>query len=124
MASNQEEPLRPELPWGPGGQDRVSVGLCRAGLHTGCYVSYYSQFTATPVWYLLEFAGPECMVEIQDSDHSFFDEDKSEMEQLLETSDVVWFAGDEAEAVLSRHFPGSRPSVIRRLVSWIARGRV
>lgn len=63
------------------------------------------------------------MVEIQDSDYSFFDEDKSEMEQLLKTSDVVWFAGGEAEAVLHRHFPGSRPGVIRRFASWITRRR-
>ncbi|MBP2215111.1 hypothetical protein [Arthrobacter sp. CAN_C5] len=63
------------------------------------------------------------MVEIQDSDYSFFDENKSEMEQLLEISDILWFTGDEAESVLFRHFPGSRPSVMRRLTNWITRRR-
>ncbi|NKX55981.1 hypothetical protein [Arthrobacter mobilis] len=123
MISSAGSP-RPELPFGPAGQDRVSVGLCRAGSHAGCYVLYFSYFSSTPDWYLFEFAGPECMVELQDSDYSFFAEDKPEMEQKLDELDVAWYSGREAEAVMFEHFPSQRPEepgTLQRFTDWIWR---
>jgi hypothetical protein len=121
MSSDPIQP-RPELHVGKRQQDRVSVGICRAGLHAGCYVSYYTQPTTTPVWYLIEFSGPACAVKIEDSDYSFFDEDEVEMKRLLEESDVVWFAEDKAQALLRQHFPQSRPGLIGRFTSWVRQG--
>ncbi len=83
MFSGSRDSSRPYLSVGPEGKDRASIGLCHAGSHAGCFVLYYSQPSTTPAWYLLEFAGPECMVEIQDSDYSFFAGDESEMEEML-----------------------------------------
>jgi hypothetical protein len=102
-------------------QDRVSVGICRAGLHAGCYLSYYTQPTTDPVWYLVEFFGPTCSVTIEDSEYSFFDSGDLEMRRLLKESDVVWFAEDEAQALLRQYVPESRLGLVERLTSWVRR---
>jgi len=123
MVFDPKDSSRPYSSVGPNGQDRVSIGLCRAGSHAGCHVLYYSQFSATPEWYLLEFAGPDCMVEIQDSDYSFFAEDKSEMEEMLASFNIVWFDGDEAKTLISAHFPGAGPGLLQRCIGWVTHWR-
>lgn len=123
MISGSHDSSRPYLSVGPKGKDRASIGLCHAGSHAGCFVLYYSQPSATPQWYLLEFAGPECMVEIQDSDYSFFAEDKSEMEEMLDSFKIVWFDGDKAKALMYAHFPGVGPGLLQRCLGWVRRWR-
>jgi hypothetical protein len=63
------------------------------------------------------------MVEIQDSDYSFFAEDKSEMEKMLDSFNIVWFDGDEAKTTMSTHFPGRVPGLLQRYLSWVTRWR-
>lgn len=63
------------------------------------------------------------MVEIQDSDYSFFAGDESEMEEMLDSFKIVWFDGDKAQALMYSHFPGIGPGILQRCLGWVRRWR-
>jgi hypothetical protein len=53
----------------------------------------------------------------------FFAEDKSEMEEMLASFNIVWFDGDEAKTLISAHFPGAGPGLLERCIGWVTHWR-
>lgn len=98
----------------------MSVGLCRASSHAGCYVICVTHIIAdAPPWYLLEFSGPTCEWGKNEPYDESFDLEE-ELEERLIALDVDWFPVDKIEPAIREHFPAVtyKPGWLEALTNW------